>query len=856
MKRTFIFLIYFFCAICTAEGQSKLIQASPVRDFSKESRPSVFIKSEVKRNLSGLKQHSKQLLLTLDFKRLKELTKEKGEILELTIPGIDETLLELELHSVSIMAPDIDFKNTFDIQQAESLIQESSFYRGIIKGNDKSLVALSIVNEEVSGMIIDSSGTRLLGKNFGRSVTENSYLMYYEDDLADSHQFMCNSAETEEFTKKIGNRLAVDPDGSCKYLGIYLETDKSVYDKFGTKELVTSYILGVFNQVAMLYSAENIALRISGLYIWDTTDPYAGSQNNTTDALSRFQNNWNGKSNAFPGQLAHLISCRPLGGGQAHLGVLDNRSMAYGVSALRGTYQQIPTYSWDVKVLAHEFGHNIGSPHTHSCTWPGGPIDNCGAVEGSCEPGPTPVNGGTIMSYCQNTSIGINLAQGFGLLPGNLIRSKIAEAVSLPTSNAVPTGLVSTTFVRSARLKWEYTGANILHILQYKTPGSASWMEIQTTKNEILLSGLTPNTAYQWRVKGNCSEYTPVLNFATNENQPLYCQPKDLCVKEIGIGVDAISLAGVALSVASSCAVDGYSFNTKIVPQLKVGEAATMSISLINYSYPQYVKAWIDYNNDGEFADNEIVIESASFLTSSLAASFTVPVNQVLLTTRVRVRTNYYYKSFNACENLSLGETEDYLVSFIPAPPLPVKFVSFNASKESGNAVLKWETVDEDPGFSFEIERSINARDFYKTGNVLGKGPSTKSNIYTYKEGLGELDALRVYYRIKMPDGLGNYIYSRITHLMLNNLSESSVSIWPNPFRNILNFSVNYLNKGLITIKLYNSSGAAIRQYHHYLSRGNLSIQIENTNDIPAGTYIIEISDQVSFFSKTLIKQN
>src|SRR5690606_12109656 len=35
---------------------------------------------------------------------------------------------------------------------------------------------------------------------------------------------------------------------------------------------------------------------------------------------------------------------------------------------------QIPIYSWDVNASIHEMGHNIGSPHTQSCTWTGGAI--------------------------------------------------------------------------------------------------------------------------------------------------------------------------------------------------------------------------------------------------------------------------------------------------------------------------------------------------------------------------------------------------------------------------------------------------------------------------------------------------
>jgi hypothetical protein len=74
-------------------------------------------------------------------------------------------------------------------------------------------------------------------------------------------------------------------------------------------------------------------------------------------------------------------------------------------------------------VITHELGHNMGSPHTQSCSWPGGAIDNCYTTEGGCALGPAPTNGGTIMSYCHLTGYGINLANGFGPLPGQKIRN-------------------------------------------------------------------------------------------------------------------------------------------------------------------------------------------------------------------------------------------------------------------------------------------------------------------------------------------------------------------------------------------------------------------------------------------------
>ena len=102
------------------------------------------------------------------------------------------------------------------------------------------------------------------------------------------------------------------------------------------------------------------------------------------------------------------------------------------------TYSNFPLYSWNIEVMSHEMGHNFGSPHTHNCNaWVGGPIDGCAPTydpayaEGNCTNGPIPVKG-TIMSYCHllNT-VGINLSLGFGVQPGDLIRTQTINASCL-----------------------------------------------------------------------------------------------------------------------------------------------------------------------------------------------------------------------------------------------------------------------------------------------------------------------------------------------------------------------------------------------------------------------------------------
>ncbi|MBA4850814.1 T9SS type A sorting domain-containing protein [Emticicia sp. BO119] len=72
----------------------------------------------------------------------------------------------------------------------------------------------------------------------------------------------------------------------------------------------------------------------------------------------------------------------------------------YGAGGVAGGNVNVSPWG-NVSVIAHELGHNFGSPHTQSCNWPGGAIDFCYPVEGPCYENSIDYIRGTIMSYCQ-----------------------------------------------------------------------------------------------------------------------------------------------------------------------------------------------------------------------------------------------------------------------------------------------------------------------------------------------------------------------------------------------------------------------------------------------------------------------
>jgi hypothetical protein len=303
-------------------------------------------------------------------------------------------------------------------------------FKGRIKNDPKSFAAVSILPNKMIAVIADAQSNIVIGALATSAArTSGEHIIYRDNDLLIDNQFVCHTPQDDDspvastppfFTNQRSTNATVNTEP----VDVYFEADHTTFLNNGASVTNTvNYVTALFNVVHTLYENDSIETKISAIKVWDVADPYAtiGSSSGVLNAFSYDMRK------GFPGDLAHFLSQRSLGGGIAFLNVLcAGFSVKTAVSGnLNNAFNPFPTYSWSTMVIAHEMGHNVGSPHTQSCTWPGGALDNCYATEGGCPPGSPPVNGGTIMSYCHLTANGINLANGFGPLPGALMRSRV-----------------------------------------------------------------------------------------------------------------------------------------------------------------------------------------------------------------------------------------------------------------------------------------------------------------------------------------------------------------------------------------------------------------------------------------------
>jgi FG-GAP repeat/Metallo-peptidase family M12/Fibronectin type III domain len=441
------------------------------------------------------------------------------EQLTLEIPA-EDGLIELDLVRADIYATGFSLVTASTNAAVEHV--QGVHYRGIIAGRENSLAAISIFPDEVMGFVSDVAGNHVLGKLEG-SIDEHIY--YAERDLIDPPVFECHTSD-EGDAHPIGTPTGQYQAKTARCVDLYWEVDHDIFLDKGGIANTSNYITGLFNQHATLFDNDGISVLLSQLFIWDVASPYTG--NTASVLLGQFQSFHNG----FNGDVGHLLDYTNDGGLAVFDGLCasdpDNR-MCY--SGINDSYSGVPVYSWSVTVVTHEEGHVLGSPHTHACVWNGDDtaIDGCGPsegypYEGPCGGAPMPADGGTIMSYCHLTPVGIDFNLGFGPQPAALIINNVDAAPCVGACGVagcdMPTNITINALANSATVSWTAVVGATSYTLQWKPSGTAAWTTVAgITVTNHDLTGLLPAVTYSYRVLTECvggtSAYSPVLSFTT-----------------------------------------------------------------------------------------------------------------------------------------------------------------------------------------------------------------------------------------------------------------------------------------------------------------------------------------------------
>ena len=479
------------------------------RPFSVLSVTQNTINQEVNKVVDGA------TLATINLQKVNEIVTNQYGTIELEIPYQNQSIAIL-LYKVNPFAEGFHV----DTDKGKNIsYQKGVHYRGIIKGETNSVSSFNFFNGEFNGILSSSTlGNVVVGK-LDKVNNQTDYIVYSDAKMKVLNGFDCHVEESGKSTQTdVEENRNVNSDRCTTF---YFEIDNNLYVQNGSNSTTTTnWMTSVFNNVQTLFDNDGITVGLKSIFIWTEQDPYEGIGTVSSDYLYTFLDT----RVVFDGDVGQLVGIDPGGlGGVAFLNTLCTQNN-FSYSDVNFSFSTVPTYSWTVLVISHEFGHSLGSPHTHGCYWNGNntPIDGCGQQAGFFEPtqtscpniGPIPATDvkGTIMSYCHLISgVGISFSEGFGPQPSALILANVNSKTCLSfdcatsCSNTITELIILNETPTSISLTWSDAGTTTSWEVAL-TPFSSTNAQWNTvTTNSYTATGLEPNTYYRVRVRPLCA---------------------------------------------------------------------------------------------------------------------------------------------------------------------------------------------------------------------------------------------------------------------------------------------------------------------------------------------------------------
>ena len=232
---------------------------------------------------------------------------------------------------------------------------------------------------------------------------------------------------------------------------------------------------------------------------------------------------------------------------------------------------------------------------------------------------------------------------------------------------------------------------------------------------------------------------------------------------------------------------------------------------------------------------------SVNWPTSIEGLTFTsLPNNQIDLVEYNG--TNWLPGSFGTADNsnnIAIDSFSTFTVFTVTKKQgiLPVTNVKLNLVRQNNSINVNWNTINEINTAKCVVERSINGVDFTDIFSTNAAGTSS-TKAYAYSDRFFQLGLN--YYRIKVIDQEGNFVYSPTEYLGIK--ENPTFIVLSNPvINNNISIQANAIEDGNYNVILLNSNGQKLLTKEYSITGNAIIMNLPVTGSVSAGTYYVEI---------------
>lgn len=227
---------------------------------------------------------------------------------------------------------------------------------------------------------------------------------------------------------------------------------------------------------------------------------------------------------------------------------------------------------------------------------------------------------------------------------------------------------------------------------------------------------------------------------------------------------------------------------------------------------------------------------AATLLTSSASGTFTYTDNAL-----ANGSQRYYYLEVTEADGSKIVTAPVWYTRNDAAKGIaPASLTSFFTINEKDRVILKWTTENEEPGQSFEIQRSADeGRNYVTLGTQDGRGAA--DNMQTYVHPDMQPFAGVAYYRLVQRNSSGAVRFTDIKVVDRSTTPESYYTVYPNPVQGILNIRVAAASTNRMVAEVVDMSGRRMMTQIYSVLNGKQTVAMDMSR-LGNGSYILKIT--------------
>ncbi|HEY8403889.1 MAG TPA: fibronectin type III domain-containing protein, partial [Flavobacteriales bacterium] len=271
-------------------------------------------------------------------------------------------------------------------------------------------------------------------------------------------------------------------------------------------------------------------------------------------------------------------------------------------------------------------------------------------------------------------------------------------ASCLPPSNINITSITTT----SVELSWNASTSNPENGYVWQVRLGETVVETGISEGlNASVEGLTPNTTYTFYVRAQCDDVD------TSVWAPSYSFFTGYCIPTASNTSDYISNFATTLALQNvtnpTTGTYGYTDHSSLVIQHYAGGSFNFSTTYVSGN--NGVRIWVDWNNNLEFEESEIVYQHYSN-EATKAGAISIPAGTPNGSYRLRIRSQWGSTTVYppACGNINWGEAEDYTLEVVDAPPCTPPNNLAISGLTTTSATISWTSSSEpENGFAWTL---------------------------------------------------------------------------------------------------------------------------------------------------------